>query len=639
MLHVLASFVGKAFTYAALSSGDSDCTIHLKKRVVPNFSPRIVPITGTDDLTVAWQDSESIYLQRYDGLRCDHIGTPLEVHRSEDFFRDPGDSGLEDGAWLHGKSDSVVVAWTLGGDVWVQVIRMSGFVRFGSAVRANGPQRYTRAEVRVIANPDGDGFVVAWSSWMQDGDGWGVYARPFNLNAEPLESEERQINQHWEHFQWQPQLMWCGRSLWATFSNNSGDDCAAGDRCATGPFVRRIAVRGNDSWQKSVPDEVDMHGNGPLAAALTCQRSSSENVTVFWLEDGGEMVRATILSPDSSLMKRPSFGTDASTSAAASTVTGQHQSLRVGRSSMERLQGATSVVTRRRLLGATEETNSVAAGQVAMIAHRALVVLLTNNGEGNLYAQLLNFGDGDPTPRKQVASGVEFARASWDTAGQRLAIVFCWASGSVLQDDEPNGFTCVRRNAEWLIDLGSLEFGGKLALIIVLSVVLVFCCMRHCSRAGPPGRRRPLTDIGRQGRRTASQARIRELREQLAQIPESPPTLQMPETSASVNNAVGGSPAVQPSDNEPANSEAAQRDAGNSSQEETSRASSAIRWTSSRSGSLDACSICQNDVTMWVALRPCGHTACRGCVLRIVEMNQRCHICRSTIEGVLPVYI
>merc|ERR1712007_358203 len=51
------------------------------------------------------------------------------------------------------------------------------------------------------------------------------------------------------------------------------------------------------------------------------------------------------------------------------------------------------------------------------------------------------------------------------------------------------------------------------------------------------------------------------------------------------------------------------------------------------------CAICRSNVDMRVGLQPCGHTACRDCVSQLVELNQRCHICRGTIEGLLPVYI
>jgi len=51
------------------------------------------------------------------------------------------------------------------------------------------------------------------------------------------------------------------------------------------------------------------------------------------------------------------------------------------------------------------------------------------------------------------------------------------------------------------------------------------------------------------------------------------------------------------------------------------------------------CGICQMEVVVRIAFRPCGHTACRDCVSRLVEINQRCHICRATIESLQAVYI
>lgn len=52
----------------------------------------------------------------------------------------------------------------------------------------------------------------------------------------------------------------------------------------------------------------------------------------------------------------------------------------------------------------------------------------------------------------------------------------------------------------------------------------------------------------------------------------------------------------------------------------------------------NACSICHHELIVRVALQPCGHTACRDCILRLIE-RECCHVCDAKIQGVQPVYI
>jgi len=60
---------------------------------------------------------------------------------------------------------------------------------------------------------------------------------------------------------------------------------------------------------------------------------------------------------------------------------------------------------------------------------------------------------------------------------------------------------------------------------------------------------------------------------------------------------------------------------------------------SNSAGSGRTCPICWCEVVMRVALQPCGHTACRDCVVRLVELHQACHICRGDVTSLMPVYV
>jgi hypothetical protein len=115
--------------------------------------------------------------------------------------------------------------------------------------------------------------------------------------------------------------------------------------------------------------------------------------------------------------------------------------------------------------------------------------------------------------------------------------------------------------------------------------------------------------------------RLRDLREQLAAIPG--PFLRPSPNSSDGEESEGLSEAS-------CCASAAAQEAG-----ETGAAPAAALGNGSR----DVCSICQEEVAVWVALRPCGHTACRDCIIRLAEHNLKCHICRGPIYGVQPVYI
>jgi len=623
-----------------------DCTIRLDRRPLPGLSAHIVPAILKDGMIVAWQDVDVIVLQRF-SRNCVADGSQVEINSTEDFWRRPGQNGLTDVAAL--PRGAAAVVWTLDGDVWLRVVRAgtAGVYARGGTVRVNDPDRFLgsdRSEARVVPNPGGDGFVVVWSSWNQDGDGWGVFARPFELDgldARPM-GEEKQVNQIWKHFQWQPQLKWCGDALWALWANGTTGQCWGGSDCATGPFLRLLAREGS-ATKDPQEAEIEFNGDGPIAAALACSPSGNQltagSTAVFWLQPrskGGSEVRCEFSEPKEHL-----HGEGDSVSAdewlrrrrlAPLPVDVDSDSLRAAVPNTEQVQ-----------VNGTGQARNLRAqdiydlGAVSMIAHKGLVVILTSSLRGELGAQLLDFGSNPVAyPRHQIAVGVKSsARAAWDAEGDTLALVTCSATGGAAAEDEmPSSFVCARHPARWLMESGGLEVRFKLTLVVMMLLVSVFCCLRYCQqhgRIGPHGRavlaRRVRTGGGSQRpRRSVNQTRLRELREQLAQIPMV---------------AVEGSPAAQTS------SGGTEHADGSSSPGEEGVASaclghdtagSDLRWTRPR-GMSEHCAICLNEVTVWVALRPCGHTACRDCVSRIVEMSQTCHICRGSIEGVLPVYI
>jgi len=621
------------------------CTIRFDRRPLPGLSANIVPAIVKDGMIVAWQDVDVIVLQRF-SRNCVADGSQVEVNRTEDFWRRPGQNSLTDVAAFPGGAAAVV--WTLGGDVWVRVVRagIAGGHARGGTVRVNNPDRFLgsdRSEARVVPNPEGDGFVVVWSSWRQDGDGWGVFSRPFELNgldARPM-GEEKQVNQIWKHFQWQPQLKWCGDALWALWANGTTGQCWGGSDCATGPFLRLLAREGSTTKDPQEA-EIKFNGDGPIAATLACPSSGNQvtasSTAAFWLQPsskGGSEVIREFSEPKKEHLH--SEGDSAPSNEwlrrrrlAPLPVYVDSQSLRSAVPNNEEVK----------VNGAVQARNLRAQdiydlGAVSMVAHEGLVVILTSSLRGELGAQLLDFGSYPVAyPQRLVAVDVRSAaRAAWDAEGGTLALVTCWATGGAAAEDEmPSSFVCTRHPARWLVESDGLELGTKLGLIVMMLLVSIFCCFRYCQqhgRIGPHGRavlaRRVRTGGSLWPRRNVNQSRLRELREQLAQIPMV---------------ALEGSPAAPPSSfgTESADGSSSFGDGAASACLGSDTTASDLRWTPPR-GMGEPCAICQNEVTVWVALRPCGHTACRDCVSRIVEMNQRCHICRGSIEGVLPVYI
>lgn len=278
-----------------------------------------------------------------------------------------------------------------------------------------------------------------------------------------------------------------------------------------------------------------------------------------------------------------------------------------------------------------------------------LLVVLTNTDQGALYVELLQLLDksqGVRYPRRQLTTGgAQTVRAVWDRSlpSSSLGIIICYTSGGIVEA-EPSRFICKRRRAQWLVDDAGLEMGGKLALIVMISFIGVFCCVRHCNQAGRGrapvfNRRRLVSDERGRQRRSASQARLRELRQQLAEIPdaveEQAASLQtLPGVTRRQSGGEGAEAGAAPSTGAaPAALEVADRSPSSSTSDLRS-------WASPARSVSDECPICQNEVTVRVVLRPCGHTACKRCVARIVEMQpSTCPFCRSAIDGVQTVYL
>jgi hypothetical protein len=589
---------------------------------------------------LAWQDGDAILLQRF-GRDCKSQSGVMDVYRTRDFFK-LADSGLWDIAGLG--DGRLVVAWILGTDVWVRVVDETSSGGDAQPVRANNASKiHPRTEVRVYADPDTHGFVVAWSSWEQDGDGWGIFARRFTeaqvASWSPLDDEEKQVNSRWRDFQWQPQLAWCGHVLWALWTNSSGfaGTCASGPGgCSTGPLLRRIAVYGgNNTWDMgpeiNVPQRYHLDDSDQMAAALACGKNGT--ASVMWLVKSGEQVEQEDLDPDLHLA-HDNDSPDALANVSERRLQQRAESTNLGtRMQLQRRSAGhrptdTAGMRGNRLSSGHDDPLGLAAA--SMIASNGIMAVLTNDGQGTFSAQLLDYGRMQSArvyPQREIGGSAHDVRSAWDApAGGGTspygdpdeAIVMCWLSGNA-EAGGRSSFVCSRRKLSWLMGSGPLEFGATLMAIVLLVSIVSFMCLRHCSRNRLrlgffPGRLqlRGLRRMGRRSQRPRASSR-EDMREQLVNI-SMVDVSGRAETASDVTPADADAPTAEPV-----------------------RGSVVVDDTAGDGAS--CCAICQCEVQVRIALQNCGHTACRDCVIRLVEMNQRCHICRGPIEGVIPVYM
>ena len=146
--------------------------------------------TGTG-FVVAWQsmlqdgDGRGVYAQRYavDGTA---LGSEFRVNTTT--------ASYQHKPAICQTSDGFVVAWESQGQdgsstgVYAQRYAVDG-TALGSEFRVN---TYTNMmqELPAICQTS-DGFVVAWPSWNQDGNNYGIYAQRYAVNGTALGSEFR----------------------------------------------------------------------------------------------------------------------------------------------------------------------------------------------------------------------------------------------------------------------------------------------------------------------------------------------------------------------------------------------------------------------------------------------------------------
>jgi hypothetical protein len=510
----------------ATSFDERGCDIEFERSPRRGFVPRVVAAPDVNGVSIVSQDGDRIELRRFTH-NCAPVGGVLEVNSTENFWSSPGESGLADAVWLcmngqlqdrhcidHSKT---AIAWTLDGDVWVRIVSRN--LTLGPIIRVNDvdPRWHRRDQVQLTPVPDGSGFVIAWSSWMQDGDGWGVFARRFDvdesLNA-TASGKEQVVNQEWHHFQWRPQLTWCGNSLWALWENGTGSSCNSnqGSDCSTGPYLRRL-VASSEPWGalNEKEDRMNYGGGTVLASAVACLPASpgspsdvSDDATVMWLHGNMRVeVNRTKVKPNASLLDNTldfrrrladmSWGASLMASFSYSMMRFRNF---LGRDSTQALGASLSTT------GVGGFWDNAGSGKIALVAKGNILVVVSLSDIDSLYVQLLELDYISPLdlwrglahPRRQLASGSQAVRAvmgpdQQDRFGRRMYpdLFLCWVSGGTTETDQLSAFSCTRRPVLWMENDGKLELGGKLAIIIMLFFICIFCRMRHYNNVGRRG--------------------------------------------------------------------------------------------------------------------------------------------------------
>ena len=123
----------------------------------------------------------------------------------------------------------------------------------------------------VTALADG-GWVVAWHSYDQDGDGYGIYQQRYNADGTKLNGETK-VNTHVAGSQYDPEIATLADGGWVVTWTSNGQDAGTNE---AGIYQQRYDAAGN-------PD-----GSETLVNTTTAGNQSGQKITA--LSDGGWIV-------------------------------------------------------------------------------------------------------------------------------------------------------------------------------------------------------------------------------------------------------------------------------------------------------------------------------------------------------------
>ncbi|MDW8080178.1 MAG: hypothetical protein RMJ16_14960, partial [Thermoguttaceae bacterium] len=161
--------------------------------------------------------------------------------------------------------------------------------RLGGEFRINTYTASDQIDPRVAMDATGN-FVVVWSSFNQDGSGYGVYAQRYNAAGQRVGNEFR-VNQRTLHWQYQPDVDMNAAGHFVVTWTSIGQDLP--DIVDAGIFARIYRPDGSDAIDPSDPS-----GTRPLGEFnVNLIRLGDQNFPAVTISDSGRIVFAWV-GPD-----------------------------------------------------------------------------------------------------------------------------------------------------------------------------------------------------------------------------------------------------------------------------------------------------------------------------------------------------
>lgn len=201
----IAASVFVIFTYGSALAGKvgSEFQINVYTTSYQN-DPSVAALTD-GGFVVAWgsdgQDGDSVgvYARRYDAAG-NPVGGEFRVNKTTASVQyQPSVAGLADGGFIIFWSSNVLDGSSYGifGQRYDAAGKRTGNREFKVNKTTASAQQFP--DVAVLAD---DGFVVTWSSFDQDGDSYGVYGQRYDAAAKRVGKREFRVNKTTYDYQW-----------------------------------------------------------------------------------------------------------------------------------------------------------------------------------------------------------------------------------------------------------------------------------------------------------------------------------------------------------------------------------------------------------------------------------------------------
>ncbi|HDT4319725.1 TPA: toxin [Klebsiella aerogenes] len=195
---------------------------------------------------VCWEEQNNpiIFQQRYDknGLR---VGVEIQLTADADTSQNASVAGLRDGGWVVTWSGSLS-SNTTGTDIFQQRYDREG-IATGTITQVNTTtvdhQTIDNSSRQIVGLTDG-GWLISWTSNLQDGNGAGIYFQRFDVDGAPV-GAETQVNEFINSNQNQPCVDACQDGgwiiVWTSYAQINSTDV----------YQRRYDASGNATGSES----------------------------------------------------------------------------------------------------------------------------------------------------------------------------------------------------------------------------------------------------------------------------------------------------------------------------------------------------------------------------------------------------